>query len=84
MRKKKIDYETILACKAGDGEAFKQVLAHYDALINSAASKIVTDEYGMKKVVVDKQAKEDIQQNLMLQIFLNYNHLAGPPGDQQK
>lgn len=38
----------------------------------------------MKKVVVDKQAKEDIQQNLMLQIFLNYNHLAGPPGDQQK
>ena len=69
MRKKKIDYETILACKAGDGEAFKRVLAHYDALINSAASKIVTDEYGMKKVVVDKQAKEDIQQNLMLQIF---------------
>ena len=49
MRKKKIDYETILACKAGDGEAFKRVLAHYDALINSAASKIVTDEYGMKK-----------------------------------
>lgn len=84
MRKKKIDYETILACKTGDGEAFKRVLAHYDALINSAASKIVTDEYGMKKVVVDKQAKEDIQQNLMLQIFLNYNHLAGPPGDQQK
>lgn len=41
----------------------------YNALINSAASKIVTDEYGMKKVVVDKQAKEDIQQNLMLQIF---------------
>ena len=69
MRKKKIDYETILACKTGDGEAFKRVLAHYDALINSAASKIVTDEYGMKKVVVDKQAKEDIQQNLMLQIF---------------
>ena len=84
MRKKKIDYETILACKTGDGEAFKRVLSYYDALINSAASKIVTDEYGMKKVVVDKQAKEDIQQNLMLQIFLNYNHLAGPPGDQQK
>ena len=53
-------------------------------LINSAAAKIVTDEYGMKKVVVDKQVKEDIQQNLMLQIFLNYNHSAGPPGDQQK
>ena len=84
MRKKKIDYETILACKDGDGEAFKRVLAHYDTLINSAASKIVTDEYGMKKVVVDKQAKEDIQQNLMLQIFLNYDHLAGPPGEQQK
>ena len=57
MRKKKIDYETILACKTGDGEAFKRVLSHYDALINSAASKIVTDGYGKKWWWIRRQKK---------------------------
>lgn len=30
MRKKRIDYDTILACKRGDSDAFKRVLEHYD------------------------------------------------------
>ena len=79
MRRKKIDYDTILLCKAGDSEAFKRVLDYYDSIINMAASKIVTDEYGMQRMVVDLEMKENIQQNLMLQIFMKYDHLAGPP-----
>lgn len=79
MRRKKIDYETILACKAGDGEALKRVLEHYDGLINAAASKMISDEFGNQKLVVDPEIKQNIQQNLMLQIYMNYDHLAGPP-----
>ena len=78
MAGKKIDYETILACKAGDSEALSRVLVHYDKLINSAASKIVIDEQGRKTVTVDQELKQNIQQTLMLQIFLKYDHLSGP------
>ena len=78
MRRKKIDYETILACKAGDSEALNRVLEHYDGLINAAASKMVADELGNQKLVVDPEIKQNILQNLMLQIYLNYDHLAGP------
>lgn len=84
MRKKRIDYDTILGCKAGDSDAFNRVLNHYDGLINAAASKTITDEYGTKKVVVDMEAKQNIQQNLMLQIFLKYDHLAQPPEKEDK
>ena len=41
MTKKKIDYETILACKAGDSDALNRVLAHYEGMINAAASRTV-------------------------------------------
>lgn len=78
MSKKKIDYETILACKAGDSDALNRVLAHYDGMINAAASKTVIDETGKAKVVLDLDVKQNIQQTLMLQIFLKYDHLAGP------
>lgn len=30
MAAKKIDYDTILACKQGDSEALNRVLVHYD------------------------------------------------------
>ena len=49
MPRKKIDYNTILACKAGDETALKQVLLHYESMINSAASRTVIDEHGEKK-----------------------------------
>lgn len=79
MRKKKIDYETILACKAGDSDAFERVLVYYDSVINKAASQIITDKYGNKKVVINQEIKENIQQTLRLQIYLKYDHLEEPP-----
>lgn len=82
--KKKIDYETILACKQGDSDALNRVLQHYDKLIKAAASKTIVDEHGRKKVVVDTEIKQNIQQTLMLQIFLKYDHLSGPPGKEAK
>lgn len=84
MARKKIDYETILACKAGDSEALNRVLVHYDGMINAAASKTVKDEYGHETVVIDQDVKQNIQQTLMLQIFLKYDHLAVPPQEQRK
>lgn len=75
---RKIDYETILGCKEGNSEAFSKVLAHYDRLINIAASKTIIDEMGNKKVIIDQEIKENIQQTLMLQIYLKYDHLEGP------
>ena len=79
MAAKKIDYETILACKQGDGEALNRVLVHYDKMITDAASKTIINDQGKKVTVVDPEVKQNIQQTLMLQIFLKYDHLAGPP-----
>ena len=79
MAAKKIDYETILACKQGDSEALNRVLVHYDKMITDAASKTIINDQGKKVTVVDPEVKQNIQQTLMLQIFLKYDHLAGPP-----
>ena len=84
MALKKIDYETILACKRGDSEAFSRVLAYYDKMINQAASKTIIDDQGNKVTVVDPDVKQNIQQTLMLQIYFKYDHLAGPPEKSQK
>ena len=79
MAAKKIEYETILACKQGDSEALNRVLVHYDKMITDAASKTIINDQGKKVTVVDPEVKQNIQQTLMLQIFLKYDHLAGPP-----
>ena len=79
MAAKKIDYDTILACKQGDNEALNRVLVHYDKMITDAASKTIINDQGKKVTVVDPEVKQNIQQTLMLQIFLKYDHLAGPP-----
>lgn len=79
MAAKKIDYETILACKQGDSEALNRVLVYYDKMITDAASKTIINDQGKKVTVVDPEVKQNIQQTLMLQIFLKYDHLAGPP-----
>lgn len=79
MAAKKIDYDTILACKQGDSEALNRVLVHYDKMIIDAASKTIINDQGKKVTVVDPEVKQNIQQTLMLQIFLKYDHLAGPP-----
>lgn len=79
MADKKIDYDTILACKQGDSEALNRVLVHYDKMITDAASKTIINDQGKKVTVVDPEVKQNIQQTLMLQIFLKYDHLAGPP-----
>jgi len=52
---------------------------HYDHLINKVSSKTIIDEFGVKKIVVDQEMKEHIQQALMLQIYLKYDHLQTPP-----
>lgn len=82
--KRKIDYETILACKQGDSDALNRVLEHYDKLITAAASKTIIDEKGNKVVTVDPEVKQNIQQTLMLQIFLKYDHLAGPTDSKKR
>lgn len=79
MAAKKIDYDMILACKQGDSEALNRVLVHYDKMITDAASKTIINDQGKKVTVVDPEVKQNIQQTLMLQIFLKYDHLAGPP-----
>ena len=79
MAAKKIDYDTILACKQGDSEALNLVQVHYDKMITDAASKTIINDQGKKVTVVDPEVKQNIQQTLMLQIFLKYDHLAGPP-----
>ena len=84
MPRKKIDYNTILACKAGNEDALKRVLLHYESMINAAASRSVIDEHGEKRVVIDMEVKENIQQTLMLQIYMKYDHLAAPPQDEPK
>ena len=79
MAAKKIDYDTILACKQGNSEALNLVLVYYDKMITDAASKTIINDQGKKVTVVDPEVKQNIQQTLMLQIFLKYDHLAGPP-----
>ena len=55
------------------------MLVHYDKMITDAASKTIINDQGKKVTVVDPEVKQNIQQTLMLQIFLKYDHLAGPP-----
>lgn len=82
--KRKIDYETILACKQGDSDALNRVVVHYDKQITAAASKTIIDEKGSKVVTVDPEVKQNIQQALMLQIFLKYDHLYGPTDSKKR
>lgn len=81
MAAKKIDYETILACKQGDSDALNRVLLYYDKMITAAATKTVIDDQGNRVVAVDPDIKQNIQQTLMLQIFLKYDHISGPPAN---
>ena len=81
MAAKKIDYETIFACKQCDSDALNRVLLHYDKMITAAATKTVIDDQGNRVVVVDPDIKQNIQQTLMLQIFLKYDHISGPPAN---
>ena len=81
MAAKKSDYETIHACKQGDSDALNRVLLHYDKMITAAATKTVIDDQGNRVVVVDPDIKQNIQQTLMLQIFLKYDHISGPPAN---
>ena len=58
MAAKKIDYDTILACKQGDSEALNRVLVHYDKMITDAASKTIINDLGKKVTVVDPEVKK--------------------------
>ena len=53
-------------------------------MITDAASKTIINDQGKKVTVVDPEVKQNIQQTLMLQIFLKYDHLAGPPANKLK
>ena len=66
MPRKKIDYDTILACKAGNEEALKRVLHHYESMINAAASRTVIDAHGEKKVIIDMEVKENVRKTCFL------------------
>ena len=48
MAAKKIDYDTILACKQGDSEALNRVVVHYDKMITDAASKTIINDQGRR------------------------------------
>lgn len=48
-------------------------------MINQAATRTTRDESGKEFTFVDPEMKQNIQQTLMLQIYLKYDHLAGPP-----
>jgi hypothetical protein len=48
-------------------------------MINQAATRTTRDESGKEVTFVDPEMKQNIQQTLMLQIYLKYDHLAGPP-----
>lgn len=76
-----IPLKTILAAKAGDGEALTQILQHYAHYIASYAKRPFYDEYGNRYDVIDEEIRQQLESRLMLQIVYKFDPEKLPEGE---
>lgn len=73
MKKQKnlLPYTTIKAATEGDAMAMQKILKHYEGYIAKLSTKILSDEYGKKYYVVDKDRQEHLT-TALLQMILDF------------
>ena len=76
-----ISYTTILAAKAGDGEAMSKILRHYASYIAGHAKRNFYDEYGNYCELVDEDIRQRIEAKLLYQIINKFDPSKLPDGE---
>ena len=79
-----ISYTTILAAKAGDGEAMSKILRHYAPYIAGHAKRNFCDEYGNYCELVDEDIRQRIEAKLLYQIINKFDPSKLPDGEMVK
>lgn len=81
---KLISYKVIVAAKAGDSDAMRQILRHYEPYIIRCSQRTFFDEYGNQYQVVDEEIKNRIQAKLMYQLIYDFDPFKLPFKETQK
>ena len=81
MPYRKVPYMTIQAAKSGDAEAMQLILAHYERYIAGHAKRLLYDEYGNCREIVDPEIKQRIEEKLMLGIIYKFDCERLPEGE---
>lgn len=81
---KLISYKVIVAAKAGDSDAMRQILQHYEPYIIRCSQRTFYDEYGNQYRMVDEEIKNRIQAKLMYQLIYDFDPIKPPSGEIRK
>ena len=73
-----VPYQTILAAKAGNGEAMGQILKHFAPYIATFSRRSFYDEYGNHYEFVDEDIRQRIEAKLMYQIIYHFDPYTLP------
>lgn len=68
-----IPYHTILAAKAGDGEAMATILRHYAPYIIRFSKRSALNDSGNLVETVDEDIRQRIEAKLMYQIIYKFD-----------
>lgn len=77
---KQVSYQTILAAKAGDGEAMTTILQHYSRYIMFYSRRTLFDQYGNPHESINEDIKQRIEAKLMYQIIEKFDPARVPLG----
>lgn len=80
MKGKLIPYSVIVAAKNGDQEAVNRIIAHYDNYIDSQSTRIMFDERGNPRSVIDPKIKQRIQAKIIDCIIFDFDPSRLPDG----
>lgn len=69
----KIAYETIVAAKHGDADAFCEILRHYERYICYFARRTVYDADGYPHDIIDENIKRQIEAEYLTTFWLYYD-----------
>ena len=78
---KQVSYQTILAAKAGDGEAMTAILRHYSRYILFYSRRTHYDQYGNTYECINEDIKQRIEAKLMYQIIEKFDSSRIPVGE---
>lgn len=81
---KYINYQVILAAKAGDPKALAEILQYYAAYISAHSRRTYFDEYGNQYEYIDEEIRQRIESKLMYMIMTKFDPFEYPQESDAK
>lgn len=83
MRNKRlVPYAVILAATKGDPDAMREILAHYNGLIEFYSRRTLYDEFGNSHTAIDVDIKQRIQTKIIEKVIYKFDPYRLPPGEK--